>query len=385
MVAIPILLALLAVQPVGVQSEGAERVAVGPAPACSSPASAVEAAFSVEFEELRQVRERFARARIDARFAISERLPRFLDLARQGSGRAAAFVLSQPALDWSAEDGLGSLRQERALKLELYATIARSVGEALMGDAAWLTEPELDVFVSLRRDASLLGVQRARALARALHRVAPGDEGRARSLLLEAELELDGAGGEPSAERRARALLSQVLELHPTTGAAEAAADLLWRLDHLSPGQVAPDFVAQDVDGNELCLSDYDHRVVLVEFWSFEDPDVDRRLAARRILFERFREERFAIVGINLDSKEHAYRRAIEEFGVEWPSAYTGGMNGRVIWKVRGPATFVLAPGRVIQQVDLGEGRLEQVIERLIAEGKETGDSRASGSGPPIR
>ena len=147
---------------------------------------------------------------------------------------------------------------------------------------------------------------------------------------------------------------------------------------------MAPDFVAKDVDGNELRLSDWSRQVVMIDFWSQEDPGAEKRLASRRALFERFRDERFTLIGINLDGQESVYRRSAEEFEIDWPNVFTGGTNERVIWKIRGPANFVLGPGRVIRFTDLGVGELEGAIEQLIAEGKEVGDPGADGASPPI-
>jgi hypothetical protein len=374
MVAILTLLALLTPL-AGSQSEAPSRVAAAtsstaPSSALSTP---VDLDFQAELETLQRACASLAAARVDTDFLLAERMPRFIELAQRGSSKAAAFVLANLA------SGSIDLRHERELKLELYRAIERTP------DAPWLTDPELAVHASLRRDASLLGISRARALARSLQRNAGSDEQRARALLAEAWIELDESGEQPSAERRARALLDEVMELFPRTFAAAEAKALLWRLDHLVVGAVAPNFAATDVDGNELRLSDWSRRVVLVEFWSFADAGIEERLAARRQLYERFREERFAIVGINLDTDEPGYRRGIEEFGIEWPNAYTGGIEERVIWKIRGPANLILKPGNIIQQVDVGESQLEGVIERLIAEGKEHGDQRAHGSGPPIR
>jgi hypothetical protein len=300
-------------------------------------------------------------------------MPRFLALAQQGSGRSAAFAL----VHYESEPG--ELRRERQDKLVLYHVLERSfAGED------WLIEPDFDVFQALPRDASVLGGPQARDLARTLRAGSESVALSARSLLAEALIELEEGELEPSARRRARALLQELIDLHPDTAAAEEATAMLWRLDHLSTGAVAPDFVGRDVDGNELRLSDWDRQVVLVDFWSQEDPGAEKRLASRRALFERFRDERFTLIGINLDGHESSYRRHVEEFEIDWPNVFTGGTNERVIWKINGPANFVLAPGRVIRFADLGVGELEQAIEQLLAEGKEVGDPGDDGSGPPI-
>ena len=368
-----LLLALLApsLEAQSERSGGVGRVA---AVAPAVPVSPVDAAFEAELQEVRDLRVSYEAAQVDPALVVTERLPRFIELAQQGSGRAAAFALYHyPSLP-------GEFRRERTEKLDLYRTLERS-----FAGHDWLVERELDVFASLRRDSALLGAQRARGLARTFRRGAQSAVLKARSLLAEAYIELDAAGGDPTASRRADALLREVIELYRGSPAASEAGEALWRLENLAPGSTAPDFVATDVDGNELRLSDWNRSVVVVDFWSYDDPDAARRLETRRTLFQQFREERFALVGINLDRQETAYRRAVEELGIEWPSVFTGGPNERVIWKVRGPATFVLAPERVIQHVDVGEDELLGAVGKLIQEGKEHGDQARFGAGPPIR
>lgn len=335
--------------------------------------SQADAAFAVELTDLRRVQHALARANVEGEVVLAERMPRFIELAEQGSGRSAAFALVH------YPSAPGELRRERHDKVALYHVLERA-----FAGQAWLLEPDFDVFRALPRDVPILGVPRARDLARTLREGSESAALRARSLLAEALIELEEGTGEPSATRRARALLQELIDLHPDTEAAKEATALVWRLDHLAVGAVAPDFVAKDVDGNELRLSDWGRQVVMIDFWSQEDPGAEKRLASRRALFERFRDERFTLIGINLDGHESVYRRSVEEFEIDWPNVFTGGTNERVIWKIRGPANFVLGPGRVIRFADLGVGELEGAIEQLIAEGKEVGDPGADGSSPPI-
>ena len=47
----------------------------------------------------------------------------------------------------------------------------------------------------------------------------------------------------------------------------EASARSVWKLENLQVGMVAPDIVAKDLDGEELKLSDYAGKVVVIDFW----------------------------------------------------------------------------------------------------------------------
>ena len=56
------------------------------------------------------------------------------------------------------------------------------------------------------------------------------------------------------------------LEGRRTTIGARAARDL-FELEHLQPGQPAPDIEAEDLDGVVFRLSDYRGKVVMLDFW----------------------------------------------------------------------------------------------------------------------
>jgi len=82
-----------------------------------------------------------------------------------------------------------------------------------------------------------------------------------------------GAGGAPEQDApdpaAARELLAALQEAQPGTPHAERAGRILFELDHLQVGMVAPDIEAVDQDGVSFRLSDYRGKVVLLVFWGF--------------------------------------------------------------------------------------------------------------------
>jgi len=93
----------------------------------------------------------------------------------------------------------------------------------------------------------------------------PHAEVRALALKAQAErlLERDGT------EAGARALLERLQREHPGSEPAQEAEGLLFKLDHLRVGLVAPDQEAVDQHGETFRLSDYRGKVVLLVFWGF--------------------------------------------------------------------------------------------------------------------
>ena len=76
-----------------------------------------------------------------------------------------------------------------------------------------------------------------------------------------------------AASRERRALLEEVRDtfkdiiLYGDKSLADRAAGVLFELDHLQVGMVAPEIAGADLDGIEFKLSDYRGQVVFLDFW----------------------------------------------------------------------------------------------------------------------
>ena len=323
--------------------EGAMEPTEKASPAVSA-AEDFETAFEQAVSDLSRVQRSFRAVGASGDVARLAWIPRMGELAEQGSIGAVAWLLGNDH-DRSADQ-----------KMELY--------RRLQG-----TDRASEMLLTLRRDADLFGREQALRLAAEVGDSARNDEGRAAALLAEAQIQEDGRFSEPYRKRAALARHRDVVERYPGTAAALEAEDSLWRLDRLEIGRVAPALVARDVDGNQIRVSELTRRVVVLEFWSFSDPGVARRIARRHALHSARRDDRFALVGVSLDSDELAFRRALEEFDVRWPTAFEGKGN---IWRIRsGPRTFVLDQDRVIRYVDVDGAELEAAVEHLLQERKE--------------
>ena len=64
-------------------------------------------------------------------------------------------------------------------------------------------------------------------------------------------------------------VLEKVATLYPTTKVGERCVGMLFAERHLNVGQVAPDIVGKDHDGNEIRRSDFAGKVTVLDFWGF--------------------------------------------------------------------------------------------------------------------
>ena len=85
-------------------------------------------------------------------------------------------------------------------------------------------------------------------------------------------------------------------------------------------GDMAPDIVMNDPDGNERKLSDLRGTVVLLDFWASwcgpcrrENPSVVRA-------YEKYKDQGFEVFSVSLDSDANRWRKAIEQDQLTWPN-----------------------------------------------------------------
>ena len=98
------------------------------------------------------------------------------------------------------------------------------------------------------------------------------------------------------------------------TEAVQAALDIALQLQ---PGQTAPEFTLDDLDGQPVSLSQFRGKVVLLDFWASWCGPCIGDLPHLRQLKERTADQPVVFLNLSLDTDEAAWRKAIEEHGIE--------------------------------------------------------------------
>lgn len=142
----------------------------------------------------------------------------------------------------------------------------------------------------------------------------------------------------------------------------------------IASGQAAPDWALKDAEGNEVRLSDFKGKVVVIDFWATWCPPCREAMPEVQALHEKFRDKGVEVIGIStserrepvtgpaayMKDKGFTYRLLVrgdevaKGYGVRGiPVFYVIGANGKVAFSKTG-----FAPG--------GMERVERIIEQQL-------------------
>ena len=141
-------------------------------------------------------------------------------------------------------------------------------------------------------------------------------------------------------------------------------------LERVAIGRPAPDFALENVDGDDVSLSDYQGKYVLLSFWAswcpycrVENPNLVKA-------YEELASDDFEILGISLDRDRDAWIKGIEEDGLEWPqlSDLEGWRSGPAgLYVIRSiPQNVLVDPEGIIIAKNLKYDELQELIPRLL-------------------
>lgn len=138
----------------------------------------------------------------------------------------------------------------------------------------------------------------------------------------------------------------------------------------LQPGDKAPDFVINTIDGNPIALSSFRGKYVLLQFWaSWSKPSVEENRFVEECA-RKFGDSNFLIISVSIDDDMQEWRDAVKE---QFPGWYHTSELQRWesavanLYRIdRIPANFLIDPnGTIIEKDTFGENLLQSVERNL--------------------
>jgi peroxiredoxin len=135
-------------------------------------------------------------------------------------------------------------------------------------------------------------------------------------------------------------------------------------------GKRAPDFSTHDLRGNEITLSQYRGRVVLLDFWAtwclgcvLESPNIKR-------VYNKYKDQGFVVIGINQDQNRWEFEAFIRRERIEWPQVFDWGNKYDVSLLYNAdtlPAMFLIDKEGILRDANARGERLEAGVKKLLS------------------
>lgn len=131
----------------------------------------------------------------------------------------------------------------------------------------------------------------------------------------------------------------------------------------------ALDFHVTDLNGEALSLEQYRGQVVLLDFWATWCPPCIAEIPNVKKTYEKYKDQKFQIVGISLDRSREPLEAYIEKENLTWLHYWDNIGKVSNLYKVQGiPSTFLIDGEGVIRKTNLRGYRLETAVAELVAE-----------------
>jgi cytochrome c biogenesis protein CcmG, thiol:disulfide interchange protein DsbE len=134
-------------------------------------------------------------------------------------------------------------------------------------------------------------------------------------------------------------------------------------------GKPAPDFALKSLDGSTVSLSDLRGKPLMVNFWATWCPPCKEEMPVFQAAYEKYRDQGFEFVGIDMKEDERTVRNFVEEGGYTWTFLLDTTGQASNSYRVSAvPTTYFIDREGIIQGMFLGaisksvlESRLQSI------------------------
>lgn len=135
-------------------------------------------------------------------------------------------------------------------------------------------------------------------------------------------------------------------------------------------GKEAPNFVAQDLEGNTFELESYKGKGVLLNFWASWCEPCEQEMPYMNSLYEKYKDKGIEILALNADETPLVIDAFVQKYDLKFPILQDKGQKILRLYNVQPLPTTILIDknGRVIQIVTgtLTEQGIENLLQKIV-------------------
>ena len=139
----------------------------------------------------------------------------------------------------------------------------------------------------------------------------------------------------------------------------------------LNPGDLAPDFAVESLDGKPLKLSDFRGKFVLLDFWATWCVPCVAEIPSLKEVYDAFgKDKRFVMISLSVDKERDKPIKFVQTKKIPWPQAFLGEWLNDTVTKTYGvyqiPQICLIGPdGRIIAR-DLRGSKIKQMVASVL-------------------
>lgn len=131
-------------------------------------------------------------------------------------------------------------------------------------------------------------------------------------------------------------------------------------------GDLAPNFVLKDLEGNEVELEQLKGKGILLNFWATFCPPCREEMPYMENSYEKYKGEGIEILAVNFDEDPIVIEKFVDHYELSYPILLDSGLSITHLYGVRElPATFLIDEDGFVIERRLG-ALTEQMIEDYV-------------------
>ena len=178
---------------------------------------------------------------------------------------------------------------------------------------------------------------------------------------------------------KARERFEQYMKVASPGGLQYKRAKLFASQPELARKRVAPNFHVVGLDGKTISMENLAGKVVLIDFWATWCGPCKNALPHLREIAQKFEGQPLAVISISLDADEGAWKDFVAKNGMTWAQFRDGSFDGPMAtqFNVKAiPTTFSIDADGFVQDRQVGDGDIEEVLKKLVAQATETASGK---------